>query len=66
MHKGLKEIPSRILDVAIGALIQANHHAVYYDPGMDHWTDISILNAATAGDFLKSNCRQGTSASDIS
>lgn len=54
MHEALKAIPARILDVATGALIQANHHAVFHDPGMDHWTDISILNAATAGElFLK-------------
>lgn len=54
MHKALEDVPQRILDVAIGALIQANQHAVYYDPGMDHWTDMSILNAATAGElFLK-------------
>jgi hypothetical protein len=54
MHEDLKNIPERILEVAIGALTQANQHAVYYDPGMDHWTDISILNAATAGElFLK-------------
>jgi hypothetical protein len=54
MHKALEDIPTRILNVAIGALVQANQHAVYYDPGMDHWTDMSILNAATAGElFLK-------------
>lgn len=54
MHVGLKEIPTRILDVAIGALTQANQHAVYYNPGMDHWTDMSVLNAAMAGElFLK-------------
>ncbi|TIL82175.1 MAG: hypothetical protein E5Y89_06275 [Mesorhizobium sp.] len=54
MHVGLKEIPARILDVAIGALTQANQHAVYYNPGMDHWTDMSVLNAAMAGElFLK-------------
>jgi hypothetical protein len=54
MHADLKNIPDRILDVAIGALTQANQHAVYYDPGMDHWTDMSVLNAATAGElFLK-------------
>jgi len=54
MHEGLEGIPVRILDVAIGALTQANQHAVYYDPGMDHWTDMSILNAAMAGElFLK-------------
>jgi hypothetical protein len=34
MHEELKEIPGRILQVAIGALTQANQHAVYYDPGM--------------------------------
>jgi len=54
MHEALKDVPERILDVAIGALVQANQHAVYYDAGMDHWTDMSILNAATAGElFLK-------------
>lgn len=54
MHKALEDVPKRILSVAIGALTQANQHAVYYDPGMDHWTDMSILNAATAGElFLK-------------
>jgi hypothetical protein len=54
MHEGLKNIPARILDVAIGALTQANQHAVYYDPGMDHWTDMSVMNAAMAGElFLK-------------
>ncbi|MDG4885449.1 hypothetical protein [Mesorhizobium sp. WSM4884] len=54
MHAGLREIPARILDVAIGALTQANQHAVYYNPGMDHWADMSVLNAAMAGElFLK-------------
>ena len=54
MHAGLKDIPARILDVAIGAPTQANTHAVYNDPGMDHWADMSVLNAAMAGElFLK-------------
>lgn len=54
MHAGLDKIPNRILNVAIGALTQANHHAVYYDPGMDHWEDMCVLNAALAGElFLK-------------
>lgn len=54
MHKDLKDIPDRILEVAIGALTQANQHAVYYDPGMDHWSQMSVLNAALAGElFLK-------------
>jgi hypothetical protein len=54
MHEGLKDIPHRIVNVAIGALTQANQHAVYYDPGMDHWEDMCILNAALAGElFLK-------------
>jgi hypothetical protein len=54
MHAGLRDIPDRILDVAIGALTQANQHAVYYDPGMDHWHHMSVLNAALAGElFLK-------------
>lgn len=54
MHESLKQIPKRILEVAIGALTQANHHAVYYDPGMDHWDHMSVLNASLAGElFLK-------------
>jgi hypothetical protein len=33
---------------------QANQHAVYSDPGMDHWGDMCILNAALAGElFIK-------------
>lgn len=54
MHESLKEVRGRILEVAIGALVQANQHAVYYDPGMDHWEHMSVLNSALAGElFLK-------------
>jgi hypothetical protein len=54
MHASLEKVPNRILRVALGALTQANHHAVYYDPGMDHWEDMCVLNAALAGElFLK-------------
>jgi hypothetical protein len=54
VHQDLKDIPQRILNVAIGALTQANQHAVYYDPGMDHWEDMCVLNAALAGElFIK-------------
>jgi len=54
MHESLKDIPNRILEVAIGALTQANQHAVYFDPGLEHWDQMSVLNAAMAGElFLK-------------
>lgn len=54
MNPALKEIPSRILGLATGALAQANHHAVFVDPGNEHWGFISVLNAAHAGElFLK-------------
>jgi hypothetical protein len=54
MHGGLKDIPHRILNVAIGALTQANQHAVYHDPGMEHWEDMCIINSALAGElFIK-------------
>lgn len=54
MHPELTQIPNRILEVAIGALTQANQHAVYVDPGMDHWDHMSVINAAQAGElFLK-------------
>jgi hypothetical protein len=54
MHAEIRDISDRILNVAIGALTQANQHAVYHDPGMDHWSQMSVLNAALAGElFLK-------------
>jgi hypothetical protein len=54
MHNGLKDIPDRILNVAIGALTQANQHAVFGGPGTEHWPQMSVLNAALAGElFLK-------------
>jgi hypothetical protein len=54
MNEALKEIPRRILNLAIGALAQANTHAVYFDPGNEHWEHICVLNTAHAGElFLK-------------
>jgi hypothetical protein len=55
MNPVLKQIPDRILQLAIGALSQANKHAVYYaEPGNEHWEHMSVLNTAHAGElFLK-------------
>lgn len=54
VHKALENMHIRILDTAKGALAQANTHAVYFDPGREHWDQMSILNAALAGElFLK-------------
>jgi hypothetical protein len=54
MNAALKEIPQRILNLALGALTQANTHAAYVDPGNDHWQHICVLNAAHAGElFMK-------------
>ena len=54
MHEALRPIPDRILQLAIAALTQANTHAVYMDPGNEHWDQMSVLNAAHAGElFLK-------------
>lgn len=54
MNPVLAQIPNRILRLAIGALTQANTHAVFSDPGNEHWDFISITNAAHAGElFLK-------------
>lgn len=54
MNGALKEIPQRILNSAIGALAQANTHAVYFDPGNEHWEHMCVLNTAHAGElFLK-------------
>ena len=54
MNRALVEIPDRILTMAEGALTQANTHAVYTDPGNEHWEQMCIVNTAHAGElFLK-------------
>jgi len=54
VNEALRGIPDRILDLATGALAQANMHAAFADPGSEHWPQMSILNAAHAGElFLK-------------
>ncbi len=54
MNPVLEEIPGRILELAFGALSQANTHAVYLDPGKEYWDFMSVINTAHAGElFLK-------------
>lgn len=54
MNEELRQVPDRILHLAVAALTQANMHAVYMDPGNEHWDLMSVLNAAHAGElFLK-------------
>ena len=54
MNEELRQIPRQILRLAIAALSQTNTHAVYMDPGNEHWDVMSVLNAAHAGElFLK-------------
>ena len=54
MHTALSQIPERILSVAIDALTQANQHAVYHNPNLDFRSQLSVINAALAGElFLK-------------
>lgn len=53
-NKQLQHIPRSILGLAKAALTQANMHAVYMDPGSEHWPMMSILNTAHAGElFIK-------------
>ncbi|WDI30253.1 hypothetical protein PUV54_09800 [Hyphococcus flavus] len=52
MHESLREIPGRILETGLAALAQANMHAVFCDPGNEHWERISVLNAALAGELV--------------
>lgn len=54
MNEQLRRIPDRILGLAVAALTQANTHAVFQDPGNEHWPLMSVLNTAHAGElFLK-------------
>jgi hypothetical protein len=50
----LEQVPGRILENAKAALTQANTHAVYLDPGNEHWGQMGVLHSALAGElFLK-------------
>ncbi len=51
MHEELKQIPVRVLEMGLDALTQANTHAVFYDPGKEHWERMAILHAALAGEL---------------
>lgn len=54
MNPELNKIPSRIVALARAALSQANAHATYGGPGIEHWGQMSVINAAHAGElFLK-------------
>lgn len=54
MNDALRDIPDRILGLATAALTQANMHAAFMDPGLAHWPQMSVLNAAHVGElFLK-------------
>lgn len=52
MHPVLRSIPEKILESAQGALAQANTHAAFFDPGNEHWGNMSVLNAAHAGELV--------------
>jgi hypothetical protein len=54
VKKDLRDIPKRILQLALGALSQANTYAVYTDPGLEYRGFMSVLSTAHAGElFLK-------------
>ncbi|MBI1236804.1 MAG: hypothetical protein GC188_09000 [Alphaproteobacteria bacterium] len=54
MNPELEAIPARIVSLAQAALSQANAHATYGGPGIEHWDQMSVINAAHAGElFLK-------------
>ena len=53
-HAIYSEIADRLIKSALGALTLANTHAVYFDPGKEHWGESAALNAARAGElFIK-------------
>ena len=52
MNEALRDIPDRILGLAMGALAQANTHAAFAGPGIEHWPQMSVLNAAHAGELV--------------
>ncbi len=52
MNAELIQIPNRILEVALGALIQANHHAVFYDQYSSGWPETAVLSTATAAELV--------------
>lgn len=52
MHAILNELSDNILKSALGALSQANMHAAFFDPGNEHWGNVSVVNATHAGELV--------------
>ena len=46
MNENLRTIPTRIVDMALCALTQANTHSCFSDPHLLHWDQMTVLNAA--------------------
>ena len=54
IYPNFREIPNRILSLAMAALCQANMHSAFMDPSSQYSPQIGILNAAHAAElFIK-------------
>lgn len=52
MNEQLKEIPTNMKELGLGALRHANRHAAYDSPENDKWAELSVLQAAHAAEIL--------------
>lgn len=52
MDDTFNKVPQNMLDLGLGALAHANHHAAYYDETNDKWGELSVLQAAHAAEIL--------------
>jgi hypothetical protein len=52
MHPDLRSVHQHMLGLGLGALAHANWHANYWTPESQHWSELSVLQAAHAAEIL--------------
>lgn len=52
MDEELRSVHRHMLALGLGALAHANWHANYYSPDNEHWSELSVVQAAHAAEIL--------------
>lgn len=52
MQDSLKDVSEHMCALGLGALRHANWHANYWSPENDHWSELSVIQAAHAAEIL--------------
>lgn len=52
MNNFFEHVPQNMLELGLGALSHANHHAAYFNEANDKWGELSVIQAAHAAEIL--------------